>query len=92
MKVPSRTPAFSSKAGSRKAETNDRSGCAPCKGGAFQWVRIPPGKRSSRKQPEQRQQDYERTRAGVGAAGFASVTKTQIPYNNVYVKFGTYPH
>jgi hypothetical protein len=30
-----------------------RSGCAPCKGGAFQWVRGPPGNRSSRKQPEQ---------------------------------------
>ena len=26
----------------------DRSGCAPCKGGAFQWVRIPPGECSSR--------------------------------------------
>ena len=23
------------------------------KGGAFQWVQVPPGKRSSRKQPEQ---------------------------------------
>ena len=29
------------------------SGCAPCKGGALQWVQIPPGNRSSRKQPEQ---------------------------------------
>jgi TolB-like protein len=28
-------------------------GCAPCKGGAFQWVRTPPGNRSSRKQSEQ---------------------------------------
>ena len=28
-------------------------GCAPCKGGAFQWVQAPPGNRSSRKQPEQ---------------------------------------
>jgi putative ABC transport system substrate-binding protein len=28
-------------------------GCAPCKGGAFQWVQAPPGKRSSRKQSEQ---------------------------------------
>ena len=27
---------------------NDRFGCAPCKGGAFQWVKIPPGNRSSR--------------------------------------------
>jgi hypothetical protein len=27
--------------------------CAPCKGGAFQWVQAPPGNRSSRKQPEQ---------------------------------------
>ena len=27
--------------------------CAPCKGGAFQWVKIPPGNRSSRKQSEQ---------------------------------------
>jgi hypothetical protein len=26
---------------------------APWKGGAFQWVQIPPGNRSSRKQPEQ---------------------------------------
>ena len=26
---------------------------APWKGGAFQWVRVPPGERSSRKQPEQ---------------------------------------
>ena len=26
---------------------------APCKGGAFQWVKIPPGNRSSRKQSEQ---------------------------------------
>src|ERR1700688_431356 len=29
------------------------NGCAPCKGGAFQWVQIPPGNRSSRKQSEQ---------------------------------------
>jgi threonine/homoserine/homoserine lactone efflux protein len=28
-------------------------GCAPWKGGAFQWVQVPPGNRSSRKQPEQ---------------------------------------
>src|SRR6516162_6822514 len=28
-------------------------GCAPCKGGAFQWVQAPPGNRSSRKQSEQ---------------------------------------
>ncbi len=26
---------------------------APWKGGAFQWVQVPPGNRSSRKQPEQ---------------------------------------
>jgi len=26
---------------------------APCKGGAFQWVQIPSGNRSSRKQSEQ---------------------------------------
>ena len=31
----------------------DSSGCAPCKGGVFQWVRVPPGKCSSRKLPEQ---------------------------------------
>ena len=30
-----------------------QDGCAPWKGGAFQWVQIPPGNRSSRKQPEQ---------------------------------------
>jgi hypothetical protein len=30
-----------------------RFGCAPWQGGAFQWVQAPPGKRSSRKQPEQ---------------------------------------
>ena len=30
-----------------------RYGCAPCKGGAFQWVKGPLGERSSRKQPEQ---------------------------------------
>jgi len=30
-----------------------RLGCAPCKGGAFQWVQAPPGNRSSRKQSEQ---------------------------------------
>src|SRR5450759_540012 len=29
---------------------NVRSGCAPWKGGAFQWVQAPPGNRSSRKQ------------------------------------------
>jgi hypothetical protein len=29
------------------------AGCAPCKGGAFQWVQIPSGNRSSRKQSEQ---------------------------------------
>jgi len=28
-------------------------GCAPWKGGVFQWVQVPPGDRSSRKQPEQ---------------------------------------
>ena len=32
--------------------SNVCNGCAPCKGGAFQWVQVPPGKRSSRKQPE----------------------------------------
>src|SRR5262245_13404593 len=26
-----------------------RDGCAPCQGGALQWVQIPTGKRSSRK-------------------------------------------
>jgi hypothetical protein len=31
----------------------DSFGCAPWKGGAFQWVQVPPGNRSSRKQPEQ---------------------------------------
>jgi Sulfatase len=35
------------------SSANDRLGCAPWKGGAFQWVRVPPGNRSSRKQPEQ---------------------------------------
>ena len=30
-----------------------RYGCAPCKGGALQWVKAPPGNRSSRKQSEQ---------------------------------------
>jgi hypothetical protein len=30
-----------------------RNTCAPCQGGAFQWVQAPPGNRSSRKQPEQ---------------------------------------
>jgi hypothetical protein len=30
-----------------------RLGCAPCKGGAFQWVQAPPGNRSNRKQLEQ---------------------------------------
>ncbi len=32
---------------------DDRYWRAPCKGGAFQWVQVPPGERSSRKQPEQ---------------------------------------
>ena len=30
-----------------------RSGCAPWKGGVFQWVQAPPGNRSSRKRSEQ---------------------------------------
>jgi hypothetical protein len=33
--------------------SSDRLTCAPCQGGAFQWVQAPPGNRSSRKQPEQ---------------------------------------
>jgi hypothetical protein len=32
---------------------NVRIGCARCKGGAFQWVQIPSGNRSNRKQSEQ---------------------------------------
>jgi hypothetical protein len=32
---------------------SDRYWRAPCKDGAFQWVKIPPGNRSSRKQSEQ---------------------------------------
>jgi hypothetical protein len=32
---------------------NGRDWRAPCKGGAFQWVKVPPGNRSSRKQSEQ---------------------------------------
>src|SRR5258705_9957303 len=32
---------------------NGRDWRAPCKGGAFQWVQIPSGNRSSRKQSEQ---------------------------------------
>jgi hypothetical protein len=36
-----------------KDEREVRLGCAPWKGGAFQWVRAPPGNRSSRKQSEQ---------------------------------------
>jgi hypothetical protein len=35
------------------ASADVRLGCAPWKGGAFQWVQGPPGNRSSRKQPEQ---------------------------------------
>ena len=36
------------------AALKDGLGGAPCKGGVFQWVRIPPGNyRSSRKQSEQ---------------------------------------
>ncbi|HEY0726334.1 MAG TPA: hypothetical protein VGD41_20630, partial [Pyrinomonadaceae bacterium] len=31
----------------------DGFGGAPWQGGAFQWVQVPPGKRSSRKQSEQ---------------------------------------
>jgi hypothetical protein len=37
----------------RVYSSRDRIGCAPWKGGAFQWVQVPPGNRSSRKQPEQ---------------------------------------
>jgi hypothetical protein len=37
----------------RAADVQVRFGCAPCKGGAFQWVQAPPGNRSSRKQSEQ---------------------------------------
>ena len=29
------------------------SGCAPCKGGVSQWMQVPPGNGSSRKQSEQ---------------------------------------
>src|SRR6266850_1648735 len=43
---------------------NVRVGCAPCKGGAFQWVQAPPGNRSSRKQSEQ----SWRRRGGAGDA------------------------
>ena len=42
-----------SSATSKFAIRNDRLTCAPCQGGAFQWVQAPPGNRSSRKQPEQ---------------------------------------
>ena len=37
----------------RITKMGDRYLRAPWKGGAFQWVRAPPGERSSRKQPEQ---------------------------------------
>jgi hypothetical protein len=37
----------------KRTLTKDGLGCAPCKGGVFQWVRVPPGKCSSRKLPEQ---------------------------------------
>src|ERR1700722_2042450 len=36
-----------------QAARDVRLTCAPCQGGAFQWVQAPPGNRSSRKQPEQ---------------------------------------
>ena len=39
--------------GAARASRDDRSWRAPWKGGAFQWVQVPPGNRSSRKQPEQ---------------------------------------
>jgi hypothetical protein len=42
--------------GWRHAHMRDGNVClwrAPCKGGAFQWVQVPPGNRSSRKQSEQ---------------------------------------
>ena len=39
--------------GFKDAGRHVRFGCAPCKGGAFQWVQAPPGNRSSRKQSEQ---------------------------------------
>ena len=37
----------------KQSNLHVRSGRAPCKGGAFQWVQAPPGNRSSRKQLEQ---------------------------------------
>jgi hypothetical protein len=39
--------------GPATSEDIDIMGCAPCKGGVFQWVQVPPGKCSSRKLPEQ---------------------------------------
>jgi len=30
--------------GLRKNRANVRNGCVPCKGGVFQWVRVPPSK------------------------------------------------
>ena len=38
----------------RRASAGGGSWRAPWKGGVFQWVQVPPGNRSSRKQPEQR--------------------------------------
>src|ERR1700733_12874768 len=38
---------------STKPSGNGRYLRAPGEGGAFQWVQVPPGERSSRKQPEQ---------------------------------------
>jgi hypothetical protein len=35
----------------KRRPSNGRDGCAPWKGDAFQWVKVPPGNRSSRKQP-----------------------------------------
>ena len=49
--APSRTCA--TKSSSRRSGEGRGYGRAPCKGGAFQWVQIPSGNRSSRKQSEQ---------------------------------------
>src|SRR4029453_9298808 len=44
---------FSTQSAKSCRSRNVRVGCVPCKGGAFQWVQIPSGNRSNRKQSEQ---------------------------------------
>jgi hypothetical protein len=81
-----RQPSTSASGHSRPGRASSRSGQvrfarAPWKGGTFQWVRVPPGNRSSRKQSEQHGGNEVAEAFGYLVSNILGVSPTQFSFS-----------